>query len=403
MRTLDPALPSTAGLRIQETGDLTVSFRRRRSWGTIVFLSVWLLLWTGGGLSAISGLSRATAGEEAFLLVWLCGWTLGECAAIAIVAWQLRGRESLTVTENDLEVRQGFGRFSLTKRYETALVRDVAPAHVPHDDEKSRSDFCLRVSYGDDHVHIGQRMSQREAEYLASAVLSRIGGTRGRWSGDDEPRSGGAGRATSEPADGLMPPHVYRREEKEHWSLARLLLAAGNFAAFAIVIGGPVAWVVWASRKGPADVAVAVVVSLLIWRAAYRSHYHGTCREIRLSDDGRCELHAERRVFHLDAGRITSVRDGTDDEDAGYHYLILFEGGKMKLHGDWPGFDDFVARVAAMNPYVDLTRIRTRPASGKGGTAWIHRTLEPRSRADDLHEMLEIARREVRQGESFRR
>jgi hypothetical protein len=394
----DPAAPFTGDVLIHETGNLTVSFRRRRSGGTVAFLSVWLLIWTGGGLAAISNLKSASPGGRAFLVVWLCGWALAEVAVICIVAWQLRGRESLTVMQDRLEVRQGLARFCLTRRYDAALVRDVVPARAPHADEKSRSDFCLRVSYGDDVVHIGQGMTQHEAEYLASAVLSRIGGRRDSWSGDDEPPPD-ADLTTAQVADGVATTHVYRPGEKEHGSGVRLLLAAARLVAFAAVVGGPVAWVVWAWHKGLGDAVVAVVVSLLIWRAAYRSHYHRTCREIRLSEDGRCELHAERRVVHLGAGQITSLRDGTGDEDAGYHYLILFEGGKMKLHGDWPDFEDFVARVVAMNPYVDLTRMRTRAAHRRGEITWIQPAPGQRSRSDELHEMLEIARREAGHGD----
>ena len=190
---MDPAPPFASGLRIHESGDrLTVHFRPPRSWGSLVFLVVWLLGWTAGGLAAISSLLTASAGEAAFLLFWLCGWAFGECAAICIVAWQLRGRESLTVTPDELEVRQEIGRFSRTRRYHTVLVRDITAERVPHDeDEKPRKDFCLRVLYGNETVRVGQGMGEREAEYVASVVLSRIR-RRSWWSDEDEPQTDNA-------------------------------------------------------------------------------------------------------------------------------------------------------------------------------------------------------------------
>jgi len=189
---IDPAPPFAADLRIQETGDLTVSFRPPRSGGSLVFLAVWLLGWTAGGVGAISSLPRASAGEAAFLLFWLCGWAFGECAAICVIAWQLHGRESLTVTPDELDVRHEIGRFSRTRRYNAVLVKDITAERVPHgEDERPRKDFCLRVSYGNDTVHIGHGMGEREADYIASLVLSRIRG-RGWWSDEDEPQTDNA-------------------------------------------------------------------------------------------------------------------------------------------------------------------------------------------------------------------
>src|SRR5207248_608559 len=46
---------------------------------------------------------------------------------------------------------------------------------VPSDeDEKPRKDFCLRVSYDEKTVRVGEGMGEREAEYIASMVLARI-------------------------------------------------------------------------------------------------------------------------------------------------------------------------------------------------------------------------------------
>jgi hypothetical protein len=70
---MDVAPPLT-GTRIQDLGDrLVVRFRPRRSWGELVFLAVWLIFWTVGGLAAIVALPTMDWGERAFVLLWLCG------------------------------------------------------------------------------------------------------------------------------------------------------------------------------------------------------------------------------------------------------------------------------------------------------------------------------------------
>src|SRR6266705_3299751 len=134
---MDVPPPPASGLRMRELGDsLVVYFRPRRSWGALVFLGVWFLGWTAGGIAVASQLPKANPGEAAFLLFWLCGWVFGECFAAGVIAWQFFGRELLTVTSDKLEVRQEIGRLARTKRYEAALVQDVTAAQVPHDEDE---------------------------------------------------------------------------------------------------------------------------------------------------------------------------------------------------------------------------------------------------------------------------
>jgi hypothetical protein len=183
--TMKLALPP-AGSRIEELGDrLVVRFRPRRSWGELAFLTFWLVFWTFGGLAALAGLRHAGWGDGAFLLVWLCGWAFGEFAASATIAWQLFGHELLTVTAEHLEVREEIGRFARVKRHEVGLVHDVKAALVPTgEDEGPRADFCLKVAYDTKSIRVGEGMDEREAEYVASTVLSRLR-PPARW-GDEE-------------------------------------------------------------------------------------------------------------------------------------------------------------------------------------------------------------------------
>jgi hypothetical protein len=183
---MDVAPPPT-GSRIQELGDrLIVSFRPRRQWGGLVFLSFWLVGWTIGGIAAFTQLAVGSWGVRMVMLLWLCGWAFGEGAVVLAIAWELRGRELLIVTPERLEVRRQIGRFARTKLYDAALVRNVEAARVPHDeDEKPRKDFCLKVLHDDTTLRVGEGMSEREAEYVTSVVLQRI---RPRsWWGEDEP------------------------------------------------------------------------------------------------------------------------------------------------------------------------------------------------------------------------
>jgi hypothetical protein len=181
------APPPSLGPRIQELGDtLVVTFRPRRSWGELLFLSFWLTFWTFGGLAAIYALAGAGPGGRVFLLVWLCGWAFGEVFVAVQIAWQFAGLELLTVTANQLEVRKQVGRFDRTRRLHVLAVDDVVPERVPSDeDEQPRSDYRLRIVSRDGSLHAGEEMSEYEAEYVASVVRAHIN-PRPRWSDDGD-------------------------------------------------------------------------------------------------------------------------------------------------------------------------------------------------------------------------
>ena len=88
---MELAPPPAPGSRIQELGDrLLVPLGPSRSWGAIAFLTVWVTLWTFGGIAAFHELPSADWSGRAFLLFWLGGWALGEGAVVLTIAWQPR-------------------------------------------------------------------------------------------------------------------------------------------------------------------------------------------------------------------------------------------------------------------------------------------------------------------------
>lgn len=220
--------PSATGFRVQELDEsLIVDLRPGRMWGELVFVTFWVTVWTVGGVAALVAFMSETWGARAFLAVWLCGWVFGECWAGATIAWQLFGHEILTVTQEQLEVRQAVGRFSRTKRYDAALVRDLSAAPVPTDaDEKPRKDFCVKFSYRDERVSVGERLDKREAEHLASLVAARIR-PRGWW-GEEEPMVVYSG---SDRSAELVEPAATRGP----WRVVALM-AAGLTVLFAIAV-----------------------------------------------------------------------------------------------------------------------------------------------------------------------
>jgi hypothetical protein len=232
------APPPSPGSRIQELGDtLVVRFRPRRFWGEIAFLSLWLAGWTLGGMAALVALTQAGWGGRAFLLLWLCGWAFGEMFVVKAIAWQLRGRELLLVTPNDVEIRREIGRFVQTRRLHALAVDDVRAWRVPTDeDDKPRHDYGLEIVAREETLHVGEGMGEREAEYVAAAVSARVR-PRLRWSDAES--------AFGSPAPAKLSPDVpdeaptsdlpRAREFRWRWMLTRVAPALVGAILFAVV------------------------------------------------------------------------------------------------------------------------------------------------------------------------
>jgi len=201
--------PSPNGLRIQDLGDrLIVGFRTTRLWAVLVFLAVWLPIWTWAGIGAFAKLLTGDWSERAFFFVWLCGWAFGESMATGIIAWQIFGRELLVVTADQVEMRKEVGRFARTKHYEVSLVRDFKAARVPSaEDERPRKDFCLEFTYDAATVRVGEGMGEREAEHIAASVSALIHPRRTWWGEERLPEP-------AEPAPEAATPAAPRRRRR---------------------------------------------------------------------------------------------------------------------------------------------------------------------------------------------
>ena len=224
------------GPRLQELGDnLVATFRARRSWGELLFLGFWLTFWTFGGIAALFALARADWGGRVFLLFWLCGWAVGEALAASLIAWQLAGREVLTLTPNELEARKQVGRFASRQRLHVLSIDDVSTERVPTgDDEKTRTDYRLRIVSRDATLLVGEGMGEYEAETLVLMIRQRVHPRRG-WR-DDPPECGFAPRANAKPAIRDSGPPPLDQEFHWGWVLARIAPALIGTVVIAFVV-----------------------------------------------------------------------------------------------------------------------------------------------------------------------
>lgn len=106
-----------------------------------------------------------------------------------------------------------------------------------------------------------------------------------------------------------------------------------------------------------APVAFVAGVALLFgYSAFFRLKRYQGCREIRLDDGGTCELETtDGRVIRLHVNEIRSVKYSRDSDSNSESYTIHYQGGKLDVAEPMTNFLDFLTRLKALNPAVDLT------------------------------------------------
>lgn len=160
MATAPVIEPTPSGVRIV--------MRSPRAIPLVVFMVIWLIVWTFGGGSAIRGLVQSFGFNiiALFFAFWLFGWLVGEVAVLAAVAFLLNGREIITVEDGVLTRRaETFGR-GLTWRYPLAEVSEVR--QVGADDDK-RSTF-VSFKHAEKPVRFGTDLDEAGAAAIVAAL-----------------------------------------------------------------------------------------------------------------------------------------------------------------------------------------------------------------------------------------
>ena len=106
-------------------GGEQIRVKARRQIFPMLFLPVWLIAWTAGGMAAIWQVIQQF---EPFLVIWLCGWAAGWVMAAGTLAWMFTGSETLRVVGSDLEIAQHALGWSRRWLYEGARVRNLRVA-----------------------------------------------------------------------------------------------------------------------------------------------------------------------------------------------------------------------------------------------------------------------------------
>ena len=111
----------------------------------------------------------------------------------------------------------------------------------------------------------------------------------------------------------------------------------------------------------------APLVLVLVYLAFKRQGYE-ECREIRLDDGGTCELEtASGRVIRIHVNEITSVRYSRDSDSDSESYTIRYQCRELHVTERMTDFLDFLTRLKALNPAVEMSTFPRGSRPGQGG------------------------------------
>ena len=158
---------------IEETPDgLRITMPVPRVGFVAVFMTLWLVGWAAGEISALRALfsmGLSFVPGTAFMLFWLAGWTVGGVAAAGVLLMTLDGREVLTVAGGILRRRAEAFSLGLSWRYPLERCSNLRPTGGSGE-EKTFISFDYAATKGEQTVRLGSGLTESSAEEIAERV-----------------------------------------------------------------------------------------------------------------------------------------------------------------------------------------------------------------------------------------
>jgi hypothetical protein len=157
----------------------------RKNVFVLLFMCVWLCGWVFGEVNAIRELlAPSESTPNLFLMVWLAGWTLGGAFALGTLAWQLAGREVISIGNATLEHRvEAFG-VGRTRTYRLSEVKDLRATEYSSNPFTNQAAWFPPVTgsgmgpvafdYGARTMRLALALEEAEAKLLVSKLASRL-------------------------------------------------------------------------------------------------------------------------------------------------------------------------------------------------------------------------------------
>jgi hypothetical protein len=146
----------------------------------MLFLAIWLVMWTLGGGAAVYALVTQF---QVFLLLWLCGWAAGWIAAAGTLLWMFTGSEAIRVVGSDLEISHVALGFSRSWLYQGSQIRNLAVATQPAWPFQFRwqvpffrtaRNGSLKFNYGPRTIFAAPGLDEGEAELIVDRLSRKL-------------------------------------------------------------------------------------------------------------------------------------------------------------------------------------------------------------------------------------
>ena len=154
--------------------------KARKQIFVLLFLPVWLLGWTAGGITAGS---QALTSHEPFLILWLCFWAVGWVFASGTLLWMISGAETVRVTGNDLELAHTLFGFSRRWLFQGSQISGFGAVQsgprfnsfawqIPF--VRIRQIGALKFNYGPRTVCFFAGLDEAEAVMILGRLLAKL-------------------------------------------------------------------------------------------------------------------------------------------------------------------------------------------------------------------------------------
>lgn len=184
---MDANAPGAARYDIRDDfATLRIAIPAPRSWLLILFLGFWLTGWAAGeiivgglflrGILAMLSGQTPDIGEGAgmlFMGVWLALWTVGGGFALVTWLWNLAGKETVLVDGEALTIYRTVFGIGTAKRYAAAYV-DRLRASEDSADSQGPWSGGLAFDYGGKTVRFGAGLTPAEARDVLARIADRF-------------------------------------------------------------------------------------------------------------------------------------------------------------------------------------------------------------------------------------
>ena len=141
-----------------------ISIRAARDW-SLLFLSIWLAMWTTLPIKTVLAAVRSLARPESmqlFDVLWSLGWLVAICVVVSHIAWGLGGQDLLILSPTELHLSSTLFGISIRRRdTPTSEVRNLrfmpsyrrgrgrAPSNISFEDSRGTVKFASALDDSD--------------------------------------------------------------------------------------------------------------------------------------------------------------------------------------------------------------------------------------------------------------